>query len=144
LSNLTVMHMGALGGEARKPRPAMTGLLGADYSIDNDRYRFERIYGRDPWSAEFRAPLRESGANVRAGEYLLEVNGHEVQASVDVYSYFAQTAGKQIVLTVGPRPDGSGSRQIHVVPVDDEYSLRHFAWVEGNRRKVDEMTQGRV
>jgi len=57
-----------------------------------------------------------------------------------VYSYFEETFGKQVVLKVGPKPDGSGARDVTVVPVDDEYALRHFAWVEGNRRKVDELT----
>ena len=30
------------------------------------------------------------------------------------------------------------------MPVDSESGLRHLAWVEGNRRKVDQMTNGRV
>jgi len=33
---------------------------------------------------------------------------------------------------------------VTVVPVDDESSLRNYAWIEGNRRKVDELTGGRV
>lgn len=144
LANLTVLHLGAVGGEARKPKHSTTGLLGADYSVENGRYRFARIYDRDPWSGDSRAPLRELGMSVQAGEYLLAVNGREVHPSADVCSYFAGTAGKQVVLKVGPKPDGSGSREVIVVPIDDEYALRHFAWIEGNRCKVDELTGGRV
>lgn len=144
LANLTCLHMYAMRGEARKAKHPTTGLLGADYSVENGRYRFARIYDRDPWNAESRSPLREPGMNVQAGEYLLQVNGREVLPSADVHSYFAETAGKKVVLKVGPKPDGSGSRDVSVVPIADEYALRHFAWIEGNRRRVDELTGGRV
>ena len=65
-------------------------------------------------------------------------------AHPDVYSFFEETAGKQVVLKVGPNPDASGSRDVTVVPVDDEAGLRNYAWIEDNRRKVDELTGGRV
>src|SRR4029078_887298 len=57
---------------------------------------------------------------------------------------FEGTAGKRVELKVGPRADGSGARTVVVEPVDDESSLRNRAWVEGNLRKVQERTKGRV
>jgi tricorn protease len=71
--------------------------------------------------------------NVKAGEYLLAVNGRDVRPPHDVYSFFEETAGKQVVLKVGSKPDGSESRNVTVVPVDDETSLRNYAWIEDNR-----------
>ncbi len=65
-------------------------------------------------------------------------------ASDNLYSFFEETAGKQIVLKVGPNPDGRGSREVTVVPVDNENHLRHLAWVEGNRRKVDQLSGGKL
>ena len=50
----------------------------------------------------------------------------------------------QTVIKVGPNPDGSGAREVTVVPVGSENGLRNLAWIEGNRRKVSEMTGGRV
>jgi tricorn protease len=82
--------------------------------------------------------------DVKAGEYLLGVNGRDVRGTDDVYSFFLETAGQQTVIKVGPNPDGTGSRDVTVVPVDSEDNLRNLAWVEGNRRKVDQMTGGRV
>jgi tricorn protease len=67
-----------------------------------------------------------------------------VNGSDNVYRFFEETAGKQVVLKVGPNADGTGSREVTVVPVDDELGLRNLAWIEGNRRRVDEMTGGRV
>jgi tricorn protease len=144
LSYLSVGHMFVTGG-ARPAMPRVTvGLLGADYRIENGRYRFAKIYAGENWSPGLQAPLTQPGAGVRAGEYLLAVNGVAVTAERDVYSYFEETAGKQTVLTVGPNPDGSGSRQVTVVPLASEFSLRNLNWIEDNRRTVDRLSGGRL
>jgi tricorn protease len=79
-----------------------------------------------------------------AGEYLLAVNGRELRAADEIYSFFEGTADKAVVLKVGPDPSGANSREVTVKPIRDEHGLRHLAWVEDNRRKVDQMTNGRV
>ena len=55
------------------------GLLGADYKIENGRYRFAQVYNGENWNPELHAPLTQPGVNVKAGEYLLAVNGREVR-----------------------------------------------------------------
>ena len=144
LGEITIGHMFVGGGDIPEPKRVKTGLLGADYSVENGRYRFARVYNGENWNPKLRAPLTQPGVNVKAGEYLLAVNGRDVRAPIDVYSFFEETAGKQVVLKVGAKPDGSGSRDVTVVPVDSEAALRNYAWIEGNRRKVDELTGGRV
>ena len=120
------------------------GLLGADYKIENGRYRFARVYNGENWNPQLKAPLTQPGVNVVAGEYLLAVNGRDVRPPENVYSFFEATAGKQISIRVGPNPDDSGSREVTVVPVENETGLRNLAWIEENRRKVDHMSNGRV
>jgi tricorn protease len=144
LGEITIGHMFVGGGDIPEPKRVKTGLLGADYSIENGRYRFSRIYNGENWNPKLRAPLTQPGVNVKVAEYLLAINGRDVRPPRDVYSFFEETAGKQVVLKVGPKPDASGSRDVTVVPVDDETSLRNYAWIEDNRRKVDELTGGRV
>jgi tricorn protease len=144
LGDITIGHMFVGGGDLPEPKRVRTGLLGADYSVENGRYRFARVYNGENWNPKLRAPLTQPGVNVQAGEYLLSVNGRDVRPPADVYSFFEETAGKQVVVKVGAKPDGSGSRDVTVVPVDDESSLRNYAWIEDNRRKVDELTGGRV
>ena len=144
LGNITIGHMFVGGGDYPESKHVRTGLLGADYSVENGRYRFARIYNGENWNPKLRAPLTQPGVNVQVGEYLLAVNGRDVRPPADVYSFFEETAGKQVVLKVGAKPDGSGAREVTVVPVDDESALRNYAWIEGNRRKVDELTRGRV
>ncbi|HXW54255.1 MAG TPA: PDZ domain-containing protein [Candidatus Cybelea sp.] len=144
LSEINVGHMFVGGGDIPEVTPVKVGLLGADYSIENGRYRFHRVYNGENWNPRLQAPLTQPGVNVVAGEYLLAVNGRELHASDDVYSLFQETAGRQTLLKVGPNPDGSGSREVTVVPVDNEEQLRNRAWIEDNIRKVDQMTYGKV
>jgi len=63
---------------------------------------------------------------------------------MEVYSFFENTAGKQIKIKVGPNPEGKDTREVTVVPVDNEFSLRNRAWEEDNRRKVDELSGGKL
>lgn len=144
LGEITIGHMFVGGGDAPQPPRVRTGLLGADYTIENGRYRFARVYNGENWNPKLQAPLTQPGVNVKAGEYLLAVNGQDVRGVDNVYSFFGETASKQVILKVGPNSDGTGSRDVTVVPVDSEAALRNYAWIEDNRRHVDEMTGGRV
>jgi len=144
LGNMTVGHMFLGGGDRPDVKRVPTGLLGADYRIENGRYRFARVFDGENWNPDLKAPLTQPGVNVAAGEYLLAVNGRELRGSDNVYSFFEATAGKTTVLKVGPDPSGANSREVKVIPVNEESALRHRAWIEDNRRKVDQMTGGRV
>jgi tricorn protease len=144
LGEITVSHLGAGGGTAPEVRRVQTGLLGADYAIENGRYRIVKVYNGENWNPQLRAPLTQPGVNVAAGEYLLAVNGRPLAAADNVYSFFEGTVGRSVTLRVGPQPSQEGSREVTVVPVGSEQSLRNFAWIEENRRYVDRLTQGRV
>ncbi len=144
MGELTVGHLFVFGGDEPDIKHVDVGLLGADYKIENGRYRFERVYNGENWNPQLKAPLTQPGVNVVAGEYLLAVNGRDVRPDVDVYSFFEATAGKAVLLKVGPDPSGVKSREVKAVPIASETNLRELAWIEGNRRKVDAMTNGRV
>lgn len=144
IGNLAVGHLWVGGGVQPKIETVNVGLLGADYEAANGRYRFQRIFSGQNWNPDLQAPLTQPGVNVQTGEYLLAVNGRDLAATNNLYSFFQETAGKQTVITVGPRPDGSGSREVTVVPLPSELNLRNLAWIEGNRQKVDELTGGHV
>jgi tricorn protease len=144
MGELTVGHVFVFGGEAPEVKSVPVGLLGADYKIENGRYRFARIYDGENWNPQLRAPLTQPGVNVVEGEYLLAVNDREVRGSDNVYSFFEATADKSVLLRVGQDPSGAGSREVTVVPVANERGLRNRAWIEGNRRKVDQLSHGRL
>jgi len=144
-SELAVGHHRVGGGDMfQNPEGIPGGLLGADYRIENNRYRFQKIYGGLNWTPDLRSPLTEPGVNVKEGDYLLAVNGRELLSTMNIYSLFENTADKIVELTVGPNPDFKNSRNVNVVPIANEGSLRNRDWVEGNIKKVDEATGGRV
>jgi tricorn protease len=144
LSYLSIGHMFVRGGEQPETAHVSVGLLGADYTIENNRYRFAKVYRGENWNPKLQAPLTQPGVNVTAGEYLLAVNGKDLTAADNIYSFFQETAGQQTVLKVGPNPDGTGSRDVTVVPVKDEFNLRNLAWIDNNRRLVDKLSGGKL
>jgi tricorn protease len=103
MGELTVGHLFVSGGERPEVKSIPVGLLGADYKIENGRYRFARIYDGENWNPQLRAPLTQPGVNVVEGEYLLAVNGREVRGSDNVYSFFEATADKSVLLRGGNR-----------------------------------------
>ena len=120
------------------------GLLGADFSVANNRYQLKKIYGGLNWNPNLRSPLTEPGVNAKEGDYILAVNGKDLTAADNIYKYFEATAGKIVELTIGPNPNNTGSRVVKVVPVENENALRNRDWVEGNLKKVNEATNGQV
>jgi tricorn protease len=144
LGEITIGHMFISGGDLPEPKRVRGGLLGADYKIENGRYRFARVYNGENWNPELRAPLTQPGVDVKPGDYLLEVEGREVRAPAEVYSFFENTAGKQIKIKVGPNADGKDAREVTVVPLPSDFALRNRAWEEDNRRKVDELSGGKL
>jgi tricorn protease len=144
IGELTVGHAYVGGGDSPDVQNVPVGLLGADYTVENGRYRIAKIFTGENWNPELRAPLTEPGIKVSEGDYILEVNGVELKAPMNIYSLFQGTAGKQIFVRVNDKPDLDGARLLTVVPVPSEFGLRARAWIEDNRRKVDQLSGGRL
>ncbi|HEX7288204.1 MAG TPA: PDZ domain-containing protein, partial [Candidatus Angelobacter sp.] len=144
LGELTVGHMYVRTPLDPPSDDGKVGLLGADYTIENGRYRFAKIYQGENWNPQLRAPLTQPGVNVQEGEYLLAVNGRELKGSDEIFALFAGTADKSTVLRVGPSADGKGAKNVTVVPIENEGNLRNRAWIEGNLRKVEQLSGGKI
>jgi tricorn protease len=146
LGRLGVSHVAVNGGDPRNLRYERVGLLGADYELENDRYRFARVYTGEHWNPGRRAPLAAPGAAVHEGEYLLSVNGQSLRGSDNLYSAFEGLAGKPTQLRVGSDPAGSSVRDVTVTPIYPlgEFFLRYWRWIEDNRKKVHELSNGRI
>ena len=144
-SELAVGHHRGGGGDLPDTGKAIPGgLLGADVEVANGRYRFTKVFGGLNWNPELRSPLTEPGVNVKAGEYLLAINGRDLKAPENLFARLENTAGKLVELTVGSDAGGKDARTVTVVPVESEAGLRNRDWVEGNLRKVEMATEGRV
>ena len=125
----------------RNPRG---GLLGADFAIENGRYKVTRIYDNESWNPDLRSPLASPGANVNVGDYILAINGIELKAPDNIYRLLDGTANRQTSLTVNDKPAMDGARHVTVVPVASEQALRTRAWVESNRRLVEKLSDGQL
>jgi tricorn protease len=146
IGELNTSHSYVRGGDLDKPEQVSVGLLGCDYEFDrrNNLYRFKKIYEGAVWDADVRSPLREPGIEVSEGDYLLKVNGLPVDASQDPWAAFQGLAGEVVTLTVNSTPDDEGASKVVVKPLASELRLRNLAWIESNRLKVDEATDGRI
>ena len=142
---LTVGHSYLTGpGDVPSEDPVSVGLLGADFAIENGRYRIKRIYGGENWNPDLRAPLSAPGVQIAEGDYLLEVNGRPLEPSTNLFRMFEGSAGRQTLIRVSKTPSMEGSRTVTVVPVASEDGLRTRAWIEDNRRLVDKLSGGRL
>ncbi len=143
LGEVQIGHM-FVRGPGKPPDAPKPGLLGADYTLDHDRYRFAKIYNGQNWTPSLTAPLTLPGINIVEGDYLLAVNARELRASDNIDAFFDGTAGKQTVLRIAKSADGKDARDVTVVPVDSEHGLRNLDWIDSNRRKVDSLSGGRI
>jgi len=144
ISELNAGHAYARPGDRPRAKNIGTGLLGCEFERAGDRYRFKRIFTERDWNGGADTPLHGPGRDVQVGEYLLAVNGIELTADMNPFSLLVDTVGEQVVLTVSADRSGKERRDITVEPIRSEGSLRYHAWVQDNRRRVDELSGGRI
>lgn len=144
LNQLTIGHTYIRGGDQAEADRVSVGLLGADFAIEDNRYKLAKIYTGESWNPELQAPLMEPGLNINEGDFILSVNGRDLTADQNVYQAFEATAGKQVRISVASSSDGKDAREVVVVPVASDSNLRHIDWIEGNRRKTDELSGGKL
>ena len=120
------------------------GLLGADFAIENGRYKVTRIYDNESWNPDLRRRWQRPARTSTVGDYILAINGIELKAPDNIYRLLDGTANRQTSLTVNNQPAMEGARHVTVVPVANEQALRTRAWVESNRRLVEKLPNGQL
>lgn len=144
LSNFSIGHLRGFGGTIPRPNHVAGGLLGADYEIVNSRYRIKRIYTGEHWNPQAHAPLAEPGVKVAEGDFILAVGGEDLSGTDDIQRLLEGTAGTQVVLKIAADANGKDAHDITVTPVGDDLGLRNLSWIEANRRKVQELSGGKL
>jgi len=117
------------GGEGPKQDAVSTGLLGADFEQVDGHYRFRTVLKGESWNPGLQAPLAQPGAEVKAGEYLLAINGRPVGPANEVYKGFEGVAGKQTMLPVVTGLAGGGfvvTWQHFVSPTNSEIKAQFY------------------
>lgn len=145
IGELNIGHAYVGGGDYPKPERVPLGLLGAVISRDGSGYyRVDRILRGQNWDPKYRSPLTEIGVNVKAGDFILAVNGTSARDLPDIYAALVGTAGKQVRLKVGPAASEEGSHEETVIPTDNEQPLYYLDWVLGNIETVAKASEGRI
>lgn len=141
---VSIGHSFVYGGDFPDIEEVPIGLLGADLSLENGYYKIEKIYNGENWNPDLYAPLAQPGINIKEGDYIIAINGKELSESTNPYDVLAQTAGREITITVNAAPSLEGGTDVLIKPIASERGLRTYDWMEGNRRKVDELSNGKL
>lgn len=143
LTGFSVGHLRGSGGAIPAARRVPGGLLGADYVLRGGRTCISKLYTGGSWSPDAKAPLAQPGLGIRAGDCILSVNGTPVSSDADIQQPLEGLAGQAVVLRIAPA-SGGPAREVTVVPVASEARLRNLDWIEGNRRRVAELSGGKL
>jgi len=133
------------GEDMPEEKHVPTAFLGADFALDaaSGRYKFATVFAGDNTRDKYRSPLTASGVDVRAGEFLLAIDGQELKAPTDPFSLLVGKQDSTLRLTVADAPNGK-RRDVTVQPVKNELSLREQAWIDHNREVVEKASGGKV
>ncbi len=141
---VAVGHSYTRGGDFPEVNSVPIGLLGADYEVVNGNFRIKKILTGESWNPTLKAPLAQPGAVAKVGEYVVGVNGKAIETGANFFKHFEGTANQPTKIHLNSKPGLDGARVILVTPVASENQLRSVDWVEGNRRKVDELSAGKL
>jgi len=144
IAELNASHTYRGGGDEETPLQRAVGYLGIDWELSNGAYRIKRIVNGAAWDTEVRSPLLASGLKVKEGDYILAVNGVKIDVTKDPWSAFEGLADKTVELTINNKPSTDGAWTIVVKTLSDETRLRNLEWIESNRKRVEEATDGKI
>jgi tricorn protease len=144
IAELNSSHTYRSGGDVEAGQQRGVGYLGVDFALENGAYRIKHIVHGAPWDAEVRSPLEQPGIGINEGDYLLAVNGLPVEPELEPYAAFQGLADKPVFLTVNSNPSRDGAREVLVQTLASEARLRHLAWIEKNRQKVEDASGGKL
>lgn len=146
VAELNVSHAYLSGGDFEIPDRPSVALPGAEFELDRDsgRYRLRSILRGQNEESRYRSPLTEIGVEVSEGDYVLAIDGEQLTAQENPYALLRYKADRPVRLTVNGEPSLEGSRHVTFKPVSSETSLSYFTWVQQNREKVLELSNGDV
>lgn len=144
IGELSASHTYHGGGDTEAAKSKPVGYLGVDWQVDGNYYKIKKIIRGAAWDAEVKSALDAGGINIKEGDYILAVNGIPLTSEMEPHAAFVGLGGKTVELTYNSSPSFTGAKTAIVQTMTDEYRLRHLAWIEKNRKKVEEESGGDV
>jgi tricorn protease len=145
-SELAVQHAYIDGGDFNLPPRVRVALTGARFEVDKaaNRYRISKILAGQNEEDIYRSPFTEVGSQANVGDYVLAIDGQDVTADRDIYSYLRGKADSTVTFTLNSTPNTPGSRTVTIRPLTSESDLVYLDWVLDNRRRVEQLSGGRL
>ena len=144
IAELNASHTYRGGGDYNETTESRNvGYLGVDWAIENGMYKITKIVNGAPWDVEVRSPLAMPNVDAKAGDFVIAVNGIELDVTKDPYAAFQGLAGKTVELALKDA-NADTNKTVLVDLMRSEYRLRHLAWIEANRKMVEEATNGKI
>ncbi len=144
IGELNASHTYHGGGDIETAKSKPVGYLGVDWQADGDHYKIKKIIRGAAWDTEVKSALDAGGVNIKEGDYILAVNGIPLTTDMEPHAAFVGLGGKTIELTYNSKPSFTGAKTAIVQTLNDEYRLRHLAWIESNRKRVDDASNGEI
>jgi len=146
IAELNTGHAYVNGGDKPTPKRIKMGLLGAEFEKDkrSGYFKITKIYQGENWNEKIKSPLLGIGLNINEGDYIISINGQDLEDLPNIYSLLIDKANKIIEIEVNTSPSDKDSHKYLIKPIEDESELIYFNWVQNNIRKVSEATNGTV
>ena len=144
IGELNASHTYRGGGDQETPERKAVGYLGVDWAKDGDYFKIKKIVRGAAWDNSVRSPLDAPGVAIKEGSYILAVNGIALNEYPDPWAAFEGLAGKTVELTYSDSPSWEDVKKVVIKPMRSETRLRNLAWIESNRKKVEEASDGKI
>ena len=144
IAELNASHTYTGGGDRTSAKRMNVGYLGADLRVNSGAFQISTIITGATWDAEVRSPLAKPGIEIKEGDYILAVNGTPIDVTKPISAALQGLANTAVQLTVNSNPNMKDAKTIIIKPLGSETRLRHLAWIETNRKRVDEASDGKV
>ena len=146
---LGTSHAYEIGGDYPSPRRYDTGLLGADVAWADSEgnrepgWQITHIPSGDDWHHREGSPLNRPGLDVAEGDVIVAINGRRLTRTTSPQSRLVNLAGEEVELII-QRHGEEETDTITVKSLMSDAPLRYRAWVKDRRRRVHELSEGRV
>ncbi|MEZ2414509.1 PDZ domain-containing protein [Muriicola sp. E247] len=146
VAELSAGHTYTFGGDNQPVENVSTGYLGIDWDMDAKGYKIKRIVKPADWDAENRSPFDRPGVGVSAGDYIHSVNGMYLPLDKEPYAAFEGLNGKTVVLKVSKTGNAGDAKDVVItcLTAQQEGNIRYLDWIEQNRLRVEELSEGKL